>query len=165
MTLPARPTPTDFDGTRDRVVDLFIRKHSIGYIATALGLTHKAVSKLIDQEFNTRLGDRQAMIHQAVLEIDWLMKPLMKKYAVDSEAGRPSERDFRALLEGNKERRRLLGLDASVKVDVTINDQSEADIQQELARYGVTTKLPPAISEDVEDAEIVEPPSGPQTED
>lgn len=155
MAAPARPTPTDFDGTRDSIVNLFCQGKPKGFIATALGLDRKVVERIISQEFNTRLGNRQQLIEKTALELEWLKSKVMEKFESFGD-----RRDAEAALKIIDRKCKLFGLDAPVKVEVNhIEEMSDAEIVQQLSSYEKMMKqLPPA--EPVEEAEFEEKGQG-----
>jgi len=141
--------PSDFDGTRDRIVELRCQGKSIHYISTAMGLSSSEVQRLLRSEFEQRLGDRQGLIQKAAMELDYLMAKLMDKIVVH-----PDRRDMETWLKFNESKRRLFGLDAPTKVEakVSYEEMSEQDIvrQLQIEAPNLLPALPP-----VEDAEFV----------
>ena len=152
MTTPAPrplPTRTDFDGTRDQIVALFASGKSRHYISTALALPRSTVDRIIKQEFDTRLGNRQSLIERTALEIEYVKAKAMEKIEKGYD-----RRDAETWLKLNESLRRLFGLDQPVKAElkVSYDELSEDEIIKQLAieAPNLLPALPP-----VEDAEFV----------
>lgn len=147
-----RPTPTDFNGIRDQIVELFCQGKSKSLICTALGLERKEVDRIINQEFNTRLGNRQQLIERTALELEWLKSKMMDRV----EGNGWDRRDVETALKVIESKRKLFGLDAPVKVEVNhIDEMSDEDIKLQLKDYEkLTSQL--ALPEPVEEAEFEE---------
>lgn len=167
MTAPARQTPEDWDGRRDRVVTLRCQGHSAETIAKLTGLSQHRVRKLLESEFQQRFADREEVKRQTAMQLDWLARPLMEKYERDADRGSPDRRDAESILKVIERKCRLLGLDEAVRIDVReVEELSDAELDAELRRHGVVKQLPPAPPQSlpqaviglVEEAEIVERP-------
>lgn len=156
----------DFNGIRDRVVTLRCKGFSTDRIAREVGLTANRVGQLLKSEFETRFADREELKRQTAMQLDWLARPMMDKYERDAGTNNPDRRDLEAILKVIERKCRLLGLDEATQVRVEHVDQlSDAELQEQLARYGHTLNLPtvkqleppkpPAPAEQIEDAVVV----------
>lgn len=151
----ARPTPGDFNGVRDMIVELFCQGRSPSFIATAVGLKKKTVDQLIKSEFQTRLGSRQELIMQTGMELKNLKDTLARKYYEDGD-----RRDAELALKYQDRLCKLFGLDEPVKHEVRVEDWTEEQIVEQLKINNIETSLTKTLPEPVEDAIVEEKANG-----
>jgi hypothetical protein len=156
-------TKFDFDGTRTKVVEMFVSGHGIEYTARVLGLTRKTVARIRDEELRKESATRERMIELTRLRHEFLLRPVMDRYLKAGE--RADRKDAEIAVVIMREQRRLMGLDAPVRVDVKdVTEYSDAELEQalakELATYAAVKQLPPPV-EPVADAEFRPTPSIP----
>lgn len=150
-------TPADFDGLRDEIVRLRCLGFGQEYISKTLRISKTKVKSILQSEFQDRFAARDELKQKTALELEWLLRPLKLKYEQC-----PNRQDAETILKIIDRTIRLFALDEAVKIDVRhLEDLSEDEIRQELARYGVTQKdkpaLPPAENrESIPEAEIIQ---------
>lgn len=150
----------DFDGTRDKIVDLLGRGFSVAYAAKVVGKSPETVRKIARSEFVERNASRQQVIEAHDQTIHWLKMKVTKRM---HEAGdRWDRRDAELLLKIMDREAKLKGVDAptTTNVNVTVEDLSDADIISQLSAAGYQLQVPTppkALPEptQVDDAEFV----------
>jgi hypothetical protein len=155
LTLQNEP---DADDIRDEVVRLRIQGHGAPNIAKIVGISEKRVYTIFKSEFS-RFGNRQQMIEQSAMTLDYLKRPLLKKYEKDALVGKPDRRDAEMILKIEESKRKMFALDQPSRLEVThyeaLDDQSLLD---ELRKYGISlpqlTAAKEAKKDDVIDAEF-----------
>jgi hypothetical protein len=147
---------TDFDGRRDLIVKLRCQGRGVDYIAAQVGMQRDHVMRILKSEFEERFGQRQRLIEDTALELDYLKSTAMMKYEKtgDLKAGE-------LILKTIDRKCRLFGLDQPTKVEVKIEDLTEEELVRQLELNGIKTslQLPPATATDTSiiDAEFTVP--------
>ena len=135
--------PDDFNGVRDEVVRLRCEGRGYEYIASAVGISDNRVRKILRQEFETYLGERQQVIGEVDLQYQFLytkfFEQLQKRGFADAQLGK-------LVLQTLLDRRKLLGLDAPNQVQVThsLDELSLDEINQRIAQLD-RVALPPKV--------------------
>jgi len=152
------PAPSDFDGIRDEVLRLRCLGYGQDRIAKELRISKSRVATILRSEFVDRFAGREELKQKTALELEGLMRPLKLRYEQN-----PTRQDAETILKIIDRTIRLFALDEAMKVEVKhLEDLSEEEIRQELARYGVVVQkdkpaLPPATPIDaIPEAEIIQ---------
>lgn len=112
----------------EQVFEMFTRGESFRAIATATEIplvsVHKMVKQLGAEYVDQRYGDRNAVIGRELAILDSLTrKNLRKAQDGDKDAAQ-------IVLQSSRERRRLLGLDAAVSLDVIVKTPLDVEIER-----------------------------------
>lgn len=115
----------------EQVFEMFTRGESFRAISRATDIplvsVHKMVKQLGAEYVGTRYGDRNAVIGRELAILDSLTrKNLRKAQDGDKDAAQ-------IVLQSSRERRRLLGLDAALALDVTVKTPQDVEIERLVA--------------------------------
>jgi hypothetical protein len=112
----------------DQILELFTEGQSYRKIAAATGVNIASVQRIVKSaatDYVTgRYGDRNTVLGRELALLDTLTrKNLRAAQNGDSEAAR-------IVLESSKARRRLLGLDAAAKAEITVRTATDIEIER-----------------------------------
>lgn len=149
----------DWDGSRDRIVNLRAMGQSITYISKAVGLSAAIVSRILKSEFGERNSSRQDCIDEQKATLNWMKKKITER--IDKAGEFWDRRDAELLLKFEERVSKLKGLDTPQQHEVTVayEEQSEEELLQALQAAGYALQLPTSPkalpqSHLVEDAEF-----------
>lgn len=148
----------DWDGTRDKIIELRARGNSQAVIAKAIGKSVPFVAKILKSELIDRASNRQELIASALCSLNWVQQLLGERIAkAGDKFQRADVTEFRATIA---DIRKLLALDQPVEhnVNVQVEEVSDEDVRRQLAAFVPTHLLPaitstPALPESIPDAE------------
>lgn len=148
----------DWDGSRDKIIELAGRGLSQAYISKAVGLAQSTVGRILRTEFTDRNTNRQKIVEAHAQTVQWLKLKITERMHDSGKIW--DRRDAELLLKVLDREAKLFGTDQPVQsqVNVVIEDLSEEDLVNQLAAAGYTLQLNPplkALTEPVavEDAE------------
>ena len=126
----------------DEVLGMFTRGESYRTISRATGIprstVHHMVKRLTAQYVDDRYGDAKTALGRELAILDSLTRKNLKA-AQDGNATAA-----KIVLEASRDRRRLLGLDAAVKSEITVKTPLDVDIERLVA----------TLTESAADAEV-----------
>ena len=153
----------DWDGSRDRVIELSGQGYGPLYISKATGLSVRVVEKIRKSEFQDRNANRQQIVEAHAQTVQWLKLKLTERIA--AAGGKWDRRDGELLLKVLERESRLFGCDQPVQVqhdvNVTVEQLSDDDLLKALAAEGIVVQqlnpppAPAALPEHIEDAVIL----------
>lgn len=112
----------------DQVLEMFTRGESYRAISRAteipLSTLHLMVKQLAGQYVDERYGDAKTALGRELALLDALTRKNLKA-ALDGNANAA-----KIVLEASRDRRRLLGLDAALKVDATVRTPTDVEIER-----------------------------------
>lgn len=112
----------------DVILDMSIRGESTRAISRATGVPHSTVSKMITKlqadYVKTHYGDPTAVIGRELALLD----SLTRKNARRAQEGDPVA--AKIVMEASRDRRKLLGLDAAIKAELTIKTTTDVEIER-----------------------------------
>lgn len=112
----------------DQVFDMFTRGESFRTISRAteipLSTVHKMVRQLSAGYVKDRYGDRDAVVGRELALLDSLTRGNLKAAQNGDHAA------ARIVLDSSRERRRLLGLDAAARSEVTVKTPQDVEIER-----------------------------------
>lgn len=112
----------------DQVFDMFTRGESFRAMSRATGIAlstlHKMVKQIGAEYVTDRYGDRNAVVGRELAILDALTRGNLKAAQNGNHAAAT------IVLQASRERRRLLGLDAALKSEVTIRTPQDVEIER-----------------------------------
>lgn len=112
----------------ETILEMSVRGESVRTISEATGVPHSTVHKMITTEqaryLRDRYGDPTAVIGREVALLD----SLTRKNARRAQEGDPVAAQI--VLQASRDRRKLLGLDAAVKAELTIKNATDVEIER-----------------------------------
>lgn len=112
----------------DQVFEMFTRGESFRSISRAtdipLSTVHKMVKQISAEYVDTRYGDRNAVIGRELAILDTLTRKNLKAAQNGNRAA------AEIVLQSSRERRKLLGIDAALTLDVTVKTPLDVEIER-----------------------------------
>lgn len=150
----------DWDGRRQRIVELAGQGHSQIYISKAVGLDVKTVGRILKSEFSERNANKQLIVQAHAQTVQWMKLKITSR--ITESGNNWDRRDMETLLKVLDREAKVFGIDQPTQhdVNVTVEQLSDDDLVKQLAAEGIVVQLPTppplkALPEAVIDAEFV----------
>lgn len=112
----------------DQLMTMFVRGDSYNQMVAATGVPRATIHKIIHsagaQYVTERYGDRTVVLGRELSILDALTRANLRA-ALDGD-----EKAARIVLEARRSARRLLGLDAAIKAEVTVRTAQDIEIER-----------------------------------
>jgi len=140
--------PDDFNGVRDRIVNLAGMGYSAARISQQTGENYKKVCRILNSEFQERCSERQNVVQAIDQNLMWLQLKcarVIEETSVDSKGN--AKIDYKAgelFLKIADRRARLHGADKPVehKVEIVQEQFTEEELITQLNQAGFHISLP-----------------------
>lgn len=137
----------DYNGDRDRIVELAGRGFSAHYISQATGVAYKTVQRLLRSEFVERNSKRQDTVQAHAQTLNWLKLKVTER--IHKSGANWDRRDCELLLKVLEREAKVFGVDAPTQhqhdINVTVEDLSEEDLLSQLAAAGYALQITPPV--------------------
>ncbi len=135
--------PYDYDGSRDRIVDLAGRGFTAAYIHKLTSIPYKVVQRLMRSEFAERSSNRQQVIEAHAQTVQWLKMKVTER--MHSMGGAWDRRDGELLLKILERESKLFGVDQPTQhqhdVSITYEELSNDELLSQLAAAGYSLQI------------------------
>lgn len=115
----------------DQLMTMFVRGDSYNQMVAATGVPRATIHKIIHstgtQYVQDRYGDRTVVLGRELAILDGLTRANLRA-ALNGD-----EKAARIVLEARRSARRLLGLDAAIKAEVTVKTAQDIEIERLVA--------------------------------
>ena len=139
----------DWNGVRDKVVELTARGKGPKYIAKLLGVSEHTVANLKKSEFRDRNASRQEIIEACFHTLNWLHQKLADR--IEKAGDKFSRQDIAELRAIISDIRKMMGADSPTQHEIQIidDDITEAQLIVQLVAAGKlpASALPQALPE------------------